>query len=333
MFGLFGNLFRKKNNTAQQNQQELESLKAQQLSADVFLIIYTEFFRLLLRHIKTLITKYEQAIYRDDYGTIELDKARREIDYFIEKTLTNGLYAADLPSHILREDYIRLLLVFFNNQEIEDRDMAVSLIEDFLNVIDDDDLVDVVSNIASRYTCYLMASKDYSNETLFLLFGNDYQSFLDSVRTAFGNSEIIQLGTVMCHLIDLRDLSNLQKWFQDRHKNPMPLENVLTGEEFEVFCKKRIEELGWRVRTTKASGDFGADLVIERDGQTIIIQCKYYSQPIGVKAVQEAFSAMTFYNANKSAVVSNQTYTQAARQMAERNKVLLLHVNDLDALT
>lgn len=78
---------------------------------------------------------------------------------------------------------------------------------------------------------------------------------------------------------------------------------------------------------------YGADLVVECAGSTIIIQCKYYSQPIGVKAVQEAFSAMTFYNAHKAAVVSNQSYTKAARQMAEKNNVVLLHVNELDRLS
>ena len=45
---------------------------------------------------------------------------------------------------------------------------------------------------------------------------------------------------------------------------------------------------GWTVADTPASGDFGADLIAEKDGKRIAIQAKRYSKPVGNKAVNEA---------------------------------------------
>jgi HJR/Mrr/RecB family endonuclease len=46
--------------------------------------------------------------------------------------------------------------------------------------------------------------------------------------------------------------------------------------------------------------------------------------------VQEAYSAKSFYNGTKCAVISNNTFTKAAKQMAQKNNVTLLHVNELE---
>jgi len=86
---------------------------------------------------------------------------------------------------------------------------------------------------------------------------------------------------------------------------------------------------GWRSKTTKASGDQGADIVATKDGITVVCQCKRYSKSVGNKAVQEAFAAKTFYNAQKGAVITNAGYTKSARELAEKTAVELFHFSDL----
>jgi len=83
---------------------------------------------------------------------------------------------------------------------------------------------------------------------------------------------------------------------------------------------------------TKATGDQGADVIAEKDGARMVLQCKLYSSPVGNKAVQEAFAAQRHYRANASAVVTNAAYTASAISLAATTGVQLLHYTDLNRL-
>ena len=53
------------------------------------------------------------------------------------------------------------------------------------------------------------------------------------------------------------------------------------------------------IEFTPATGDFGADCVTD-EGNRLAVQCKRYSRPVGVKAVQEAQSAASYYHCKSS---------------------------------
>lgn len=99
--------------------------------------------------------------------------------------------------------------------------------------------------------------------------------------------------------------------------------------EFERWCAETLEAQGWSARTTKGSGDQGADVIAERNGVRLVVQCKLYSRAVGNKAVQEAFSAKQFEGADIACVMTNAPYTPAARALAKQTGVLLLHRDDL----
>ena len=90
---------------------------------------------------------------------------------------------------------------------------------------------------------------------------------------------------------------------------------------------------GWNARATKGSGDQGADVIAEsKGGLKIIVQCKLYSQPVGNKAVQEVYSALNYYSGDYAFVITNSTFTKSAKQLADSNKVMLLHYSALPEL-
>ena len=65
----------------------------------------------------------------------------------------------------------------------------------------------------------------------------------------------------------------------------------LDGHDFEFFCADLLRTQGFiDVEVTRGSGDFGVDILAEKDGVTYAIQCKCYTAPVGVKAVQEAYA-------------------------------------------
>ncbi len=107
---------------------------------------------------------------------------------------------------------------------------------------------------------------------------------------------------------------------------------VASGEEFEHFVSDQLEASGWNVRHTGRSGDQGADLVAEKAGVSVAVQCKKYAQPVGNKAVQEALAAQRYYATDHAAVISNAAFTKSAIQLARSADVLLVHASDLDAL-
>lgn len=102
--------------------------------------------------------------------------------------------------------------------------------------------------------------------------------------------------------------------------------------EFEQCCADYLGLKGWDARTTKRSGDQGADVVARKAAHFLVVQCKKYGKPVGNKAVQEVIAAKAYQQATVAAVVSNQTYTPAARELAKKAGVLLLHFTELGSL-
>ncbi len=108
--------------------------------------------------------------------------------------------------------------------------------------------------------------------------------------------------------------------------------NDMTPIEFEVFCAEALRRAGWNASVTAQSRDQGTDVIAEKDGVRVVIQCKLYTRPVGNKSVQEAAAAKAHEQASYGVVVTNNSYTTAAKQLASTNGILLLHYSDLQNL-
>lgn len=106
--------------------------------------------------------------------------------------------------------------------------------------------------------------------------------------------------------------------------------NTADPYEYEHLIAEFITSKGWPAKATSGSGDQGADVIAEKDGEVIVIQCKLYSQPVGNKAVQEVFAAKGYYQADYAVVVTNNSYTKSARQLSNSLGVHLAHHDQLD---
>lgn len=105
---------------------------------------------------------------------------------------------------------------------------------------------------------------------------------------------------------------------------------VSTGRDYEMFIKSLVIEQGWGVIMTAQSGDQGADLIAERNGITVAIQCKWLSRGrVGNSAVQEVFSALAYYNCMYGCVVTNSDYTNPSIDLAQSTGIALLHHDEL----
>ncbi|MBU9714122.1 restriction endonuclease [Evansella tamaricis] len=103
----------------------------------------------------------------------------------------------------------------------------------------------------------------------------------------------------------------------------------MSGVQFEYYLKLFFQKKDYKVKETKTTGDYGADLVLIKDNKKIIVQAKRYNSRVGIKAVQEAVSAVAYYNASEAWVVTNNEFTGAAIELARSNKVRLIERDEL----
>jgi len=107
----------------------------------------------------------------------------------------------------------------------------------------------------------------------------------------------------------------------------------MEGHDFEYYCAELLEKSGFlEVEVTKGSGDFGADILAEKDGITYAFQCKCYNTPVGVRAVQEAYAGRDFYDRMVGVVITNQYFTAPAVEAAAKLKILLWDRGYLDSM-
>jgi HJR/Mrr/RecB family endonuclease len=92
--------------------------------------------------------------------------------------------------------------------------------------------------------------------------------------------------------------------------------DAMDGVEFEHYVAARLRRAGWDVSFTPVVGDYGVDLIAEKDGQYAAIQCKRHGKAVGVAAVQQVVSGARHHTCTRSIVVSNQEFTTAAKQLA-----------------
>lgn len=112
---------------------------------------------------------------------------------------------------------------------------------------------------------------------------------------------------------------------------------ITTGAEFEEYLRKLFLALGYRqVTKTPASGDFGADLIMvdARTGKKIAVQAKFYTgnAPLGNTPVQEVVASLSHYGAQVGWVVTNNRFSQPARELAKDNGVRLIDGEKLKVL-
>ena len=101
------------------------------------------------------------------------------------------------------------------------------------------------------------------------------------------------------------------------------------GFEFERWVAENLRKFGWDTSVTAASGDQGVDVIAEKSGIKVGIQCKLYNGSVGNKAVQEVIAAQKFHKFHRAAVISNASYTKSAKELSLSSKVQLLNHHDI----
>lgn len=107
----------------------------------------------------------------------------------------------------------------------------------------------------------------------------------------------------------------------------------MEGHDFEFFCAELLEKRGFiEVEVTRGSGDFGIDILAQKDGVTYAVQCKRYQDPVGVEAILRTYGGRDYYDRMVGVVMTNQYFTAPAVEAAKKLQILLWDRGYLDSM-
>jgi len=114
-----------------------------------------------------------------------------------------------------------------------------------------------------------------------------------------------------------------QRGFQRRQTIPTNID-FMDGLDFERYVADLLKLHGFHNASLTEQYDMGVDIVAEKEGQRWGIQVKRYSGLVKVAAVRQVVTALKFYDCDRAMVVTNSTYSNVARHLAESNDCVLI---------
>jgi len=106
----------------------------------------------------------------------------------------------------------------------------------------------------------------------------------------------------------------------------------MNGYEFENYLSVVFYNLGYEVIGTPVSGDFGADLILNKDNERVIIQAKRYNGKVGTEAVTQVLTGMAYYKGTSGKVITNSFFTKQSIELATKTNVELVDRFKLEIL-
>ncbi|MCX7548347.1 restriction endonuclease [Xanthomarina sp. F1114] len=103
----------------------------------------------------------------------------------------------------------------------------------------------------------------------------------------------------------------------------------MDGILFEYYVQKLLINEGYEAEVTKASNDFGVDIIATFENDKIAIQVKRQQSNVSRRAVSDAVAGMNYYDCNKSMVITNSYYSKAAYELASVNYCELVDRDEL----
>ena len=223
--------------------------------------------------------------------------------------------------------FLTALLVFIFTRNLEKKyqikhllESKVSLYEDILckkynQLVYQDDYGKMKTDAFKRECQYFIKNVLFTDQEVI--------EVLKIKKFDLDNKKLHALADELCEYIELKISQHAQPRIKLSYSSPY---------DFEGYCAQILKDKGWNVQVTQKSSDQGVDVIAEKNGEKVAIQCKMYNQPVGNKAVQEVNAGKNYYQTQYAAVVTTSSYTSSAHQLAKNCNILLLTVDDLENL-
>ena len=90
----------------------------------------------------------------------------------------------------------------------------------------------------------------------------------------------------------------------------------MKGLDFEVFIGELLTQHGYKTQNIKGSGDFGVDVIAEKNGTKYAVQVKRYTSNVSRTAISDAVAGKFHWDCEKAWVITNSYFTSDAKLLA-----------------
>ncbi|HFD2054540.1 TPA: restriction endonuclease [Clostridium perfringens] len=99
--------------------------------------------------------------------------------------------------------------------------------------------------------------------------------------------------------------------------------NSLDDRDFEIFCAEVFQKQGFTVELTKATGDYGRDIILNN---SIYVECKRFNEngSVGRPILQKLLGSMDMFNVKKGIIITTGKYSNTAIEAARISGKLIL---------
>ena len=97
----------------------------------------------------------------------------------------------------------------------------------------------------------------------------------------------------------------------------------MTGAQFENFTADLFRAMGHQAVVLGGAGDQGVDVIVNRRGERVAVQCKNHKKPVGNRPVQEVYAGARHHRCVEACVVAPAGYTRGAIALASSTGVSL----------
>jgi restriction system protein len=189
----------------------------------------------------------------------------------------------------------------------------------------------VLLALIAYFVCHHYAVADVAQPVMPGQMGNFVASQLGKTLATFGQ-----------YLLPLAFLTGAGISAYGRHIRATLLEDVqegssssvlngMTWQEFEMLVGEAFWRRGYAVSETGGGGaDGGVDLVLRKDGEKFLVQCKQWKAfKVGVTTIRELYGVMAAGGAVGGFVVTSGVFTQEAKSFAEGINIDLIDGSEL----
>ena len=145
---------------------------------------------------------------------------------------------------------------------------------------------------------------------------------------AVGGQYLIPFACVLAAIGSVVSRARRKKLITDVQAATLPGKAIdgLNWRQFEQLVGEAFRRQGYRITETGGSGpDGGVDLILRKDGEKHLVQCKHWrSLKVGVAVIREFFGAMAVEGAAGGFVVTSGRFTQEAQNFASGRNIQLI---------
>jgi len=107
----------------------------------------------------------------------------------------------------------------------------------------------------------------------------------------------------------------------------------MDGLRFEQYVADILRKQGYCNVSLTEQYDYGVDIVADKDGIRWGVQVKRYSSLVKAEAVRQVLTGLRLYGCDRAMVITNSTFSNVAKRLAEGNDCVLIDRAGLYELT